>query len=225
MRIVSWNCNGKFREKYNFIKKYKADIYVIQECENPNKYLKTINTKSFFTNFLWVGENQNKGLGVFCKKNIIIKENIWNKYCLREFLSCRINNEFDLLAVWAKKPYIEEYYFYQSINYPNYKENTLIIGGFNSNAKWDKKHYVRTHKNISNQLKQINLHSVYHYFFDEKEGEETRPTFFLYRNFDKPYHIDYAFIKKQKIINFEIGNLEFIKHSDHLPIILDFDDN
>lgn len=35
MKIVSWNCNGKFREEFNFIKKLDADIYVIQECENP----------------------------------------------------------------------------------------------------------------------------------------------------------------------------------------------
>ena len=42
MRIVSWNCGGKFREKLPLIVDDKsdfyinADIYVIQECENPN---------------------------------------------------------------------------------------------------------------------------------------------------------------------------------------------
>lgn len=35
MKIVSWNANGKFREKYKAILELDADIYVIQECEYP----------------------------------------------------------------------------------------------------------------------------------------------------------------------------------------------
>ena len=35
MKIISWNCNGKFREKFSAILEEDADIYVIQECENP----------------------------------------------------------------------------------------------------------------------------------------------------------------------------------------------
>lgn len=34
MKIVSWNYNGKFSEKYKKILELNADIYVIQECEN-----------------------------------------------------------------------------------------------------------------------------------------------------------------------------------------------
>lgn len=38
MKIVSWNCNKIFREKYKDIAEENADIYVICECENPVKH-------------------------------------------------------------------------------------------------------------------------------------------------------------------------------------------
>ncbi len=35
MKIISWNAQGKFREKFPEIRKLSGDIYIIQECENP----------------------------------------------------------------------------------------------------------------------------------------------------------------------------------------------
>ena len=35
MKILSWNCNCRFRDKYHLLDKYNADILIIQECENP----------------------------------------------------------------------------------------------------------------------------------------------------------------------------------------------
>lgn len=61
MSIASWNCNGKFREKYRNIQKIKADIYVIQECENPKKYMES-DYNNFAKKLFWIGENENKGL-------------------------------------------------------------------------------------------------------------------------------------------------------------------
>lgn len=61
MKIVSWNCNGKFREKFNFIKKLDADIYVIQECENPI-FCSNNDYKNFASNYFWTCKNKNIGL-------------------------------------------------------------------------------------------------------------------------------------------------------------------
>lgn len=36
MRVVSWNANRKFREKFQMLDDYyQADLYIIQECEDP----------------------------------------------------------------------------------------------------------------------------------------------------------------------------------------------
>ena len=62
MKIVSWNCNGAFRKKYSILfEKIPADIYVIQECENPEK-ISNNKDKEFLTsfNYRWIGENKNK---------------------------------------------------------------------------------------------------------------------------------------------------------------------
>lgn len=221
MKIASWNCNGKFREKFKYILALNADIYVIQECENPldstcDEY------KSFAQNYVWTGDNKNKGLGVFAKSDVSLKEHDWPKYCLRNFLSININNSFDLVAVWACKPYVEEYYIYQSINISNYNEKTVIMGDFNSNAIWDKDHGSRSHSAIVQQLERIGICSAYHYLSGEKQGRETIPTFFLYRHPDKAYHIDHCFTASQNILSYSVSyNDDWLRYSDHVPIVIE----
>lgn len=219
MKIVSWNCCGKFREKYSSIKSLDADIYVIQECENPKNYPEKF--KDFYSNYIWYGEKESKGLAIFAKNNIKMENNNWPTYCLRHFISVRINGNFDLIGVWASPPYIEEYYIYQSINIDRYNNSTLLIGDFNSNAIWDKSHKQRNHSNVVAELKQKNIVSAYHYVNNEQEGHETQNTFFMYRNPNKAYHIDYCFINSERIIDFDIlPSNNWLKHSDHTPIVI-----
>lgn len=221
MRIVSWNCNGKFREKFCDILLLDADIYVIQECENPAEST-CAKYRDFAQNYLWTGENKSKGLGVFARKNINITENKWSKFCLRNFLSIKVNDTFDLLAVWACKPYIEEYYIYQSINISNYNESTIIIGDFNSNAIWDKNHYTRTHSAVVQQLNAIGMCSAYHYKNNVEQGSKTEPTFYLYRHSDKGYHIDHCFTAAKNIQDYRVlHSLDWLKKSDHVPILIE----
>ncbi|MDN5092016.1 hypothetical protein [Aliarcobacter butzleri] len=75
MKILTWNCNGAFRKKAYLLDDLELDIYIIQECENPNTYSKEKERK---TNYLWKGNNKNKGLGIFAKDNIKLKMLDWS---------------------------------------------------------------------------------------------------------------------------------------------------
>ncbi len=221
MKIISWNCNGKFREKFEQIILENADIYVIQECENPVE-CKNDKYREFAQNYIWTGKNNNKGLGIFASKNIKLNKNNWNTYCLRNFISANVDGKFDLIGVWACEPYIEEYYIYQNINFDKYNENTIIIGDFNSNKIWDKSNKERNHSNVVNILKEKNLSSAYHYCFKEQQGEEKQKTFYLYRHLDNGYHIDHCFIRKERIKQYKIlFNEKWLEYSDHIPIMLE----
>jgi endonuclease/exonuclease/phosphatase family metal-dependent hydrolase len=75
-------------------------------------------------------------------------------------------------------------------------------------------------------LKDENIKSVYHEFYNENFGKETTPTLFMYHKQDKPYHVDYCFASTDfRVTDMEIGNFDdWIKKSDHMPIITTFDD-
>lgn len=225
MRIISWNCNGAFRKKHKALLNLDSDIYVIEECENP-AISKDKDYEKFSKNYIWVGY-KSKGLGIFTKDTITLKNNNWECYGLEWFISCTVNNKLTILGVWGSGNHIEDIYVYLQIHKEKLKniDNILICGDFNSNSRWDKKHKRRTHSAVVKELESLNLYSCYHYINNDEQGKESEPTFYMYRNKNKPYHIDYCFYKKNKIKNLEIGKFEqWISLSDHMPMIIDIDD-
>nr|WP_122012990.1 endonuclease/exonuclease/phosphatase family protein [Maliibacterium massiliense] len=215
MRLVSWNCNGKLRDKCAALSALDADIYVIQKCEDPAAY--DAYAKAFSAAYLWIGETKHRGLGVFAKDANSIRENSWPSYTLRHFLSVRVNDAFDLLAVWTCKPYIEAYCIYQSIHFDRITEDTVIIGDLNSNPIWDRAHGMRSHTRVVGELARKGLYSAYHSVTGERPGAETTATFYLYRHLDKGYHTDYCFVAPRRLRAFKILENTWTQYADHLP--------
>lgn len=233
MRFVNWNCNGAFRNKFKEISLIEADICVIQECENPalsnhKEYI------SWAKNYLWIGDNKNKGIGVFAKEHILIEKIEWDStfegHSVKLFLPILINKSIQLLAVWTHKNnspnfgYIGQLWKYLKINKEHF-EDILIVGDFNSNSIWDQWDRWWNHTDVINELKKEQIESVYHYYHNEEQGNETIKTFFLYRNIEKGYHIDYFLIKSRwfkKIKEYKVGERDlWLKFSDHIPQTLD----
>ena len=102
---------------------------------------------------------------------------------------------------------------------------TVVIGDFNSNAIWDSWHPPDlNHSALVRLLADLGLVSSYHHYHREVHGAETRPTFYLRRDKQRPYHIDYCFVPESwapHIQSVQIGSDDdWQKHSDHRPLLV-----
>jgi exonuclease III len=224
-----------FRKKIKILDELNPDIAIIQECENE-EVLKRKKTNLSYDKFIWYGKNKNKGLGVMAFNGFDIELMDHNEG-FEYILPIRVHKdrtEFILLAVWTQlvNKNIYDSYVVQAtrafIFYNNLlkKENVLIIGDFNSNAIWDNgapKEY--NHSQMVVTLAKKNFVSVYHTKYKEDHGKEKIPTLYFTRNKNKPYHVDYFFIKESllgSVKKFSIGNYEkYINLSDHMPLLLE----
>lgn len=225
-----------FRKKADFILNYKPDILVVPECEHPDKLLFPIGTPRP-TDTLWFGKNQHKGLAIFSYGDFRFTVLDNHNQELRMIIPVSITGgsfDFNLFAIWANNPddrdgqYITQ--IWKAINYYDTLltcKQTLLIGDFNSNRIWDRKHRASNHSSVVKLLEDKGIKSAYHLHFKQLQGEEEHPTLYMYRHKNKPYHIDYCFVSAdmaEKLQSVEIGDYEFwTKHSDHVPVIVTFD--
>jgi endonuclease/exonuclease/phosphatase family metal-dependent hydrolase len=229
MRIICWNSNGAFRKKFHLWNAFYADILVIQECEDPAQ-TQDAHYKQWASNYLWIGNNKNKGLGVFAKTGIKLESLKLDPGRMQLFLPL-MANEITLLAVWTKEAnsptfkYIGQLYKWLQLHKNHLAtQKAIVIGDLNSNACWDVWDRWWNHSDVVKELECLGLHSLYHAQTGEAQGAETQPTFFLHRKHEKPYHIDYVFLSEMLKIgaHLSIGAAEhWLEHSDHLPLIVD----
>ena len=233
MKIIEWNCNMAFRKKNAEILKLNPDILIVPECENE-KRLQFGKLTPVPNDFLWFGDNENKGLGVFSYsdyKFTMINYSSKFKYVIP--IDVKGDNNFTLFAVWAmdnKDKWSERYIaqVWLGINHFSdlLNDSSLLIGDFNSNQIWDSFSRIANHTDVVNYLISKNIHSLYHRQYLDKQGKETQPTLYMYRKKDKPYHIDYCFASEELLYNgydFSIGKyIDWMTLSDHVPIIVDF---
>lgn len=222
MKIVSWNANGKFREKYKAILALDADIYVIQECENPAS-CRVQEYCNFIRNYHWVGGLSYKGLMVFSTRPEITLDRLdWGAEEKRYFIPVRVNGSFNLVAAWACEPYYAELQDWSEEVAGHLDESTIIIGDLNSNVIFDRKYPRRPGRGFGFVIKFLEskgLLPMWHYHHNQEQGKETTPTLFLQRHLDKPFHVDHCFASPDIVKSIKIHtNWQWMSLSDHLPL-------
>lgn len=237
MKIIHWNCQGAFRNKHSKILTHKPDVLIITECENPSR-LKFGELLPKPKDYFWYGDNPHKGVGFFfyneTKYNINKEFNCKFRYIIPLIVEHK-KRKFNLFGIWAmgdSKIRSERYVgqIWLAINHYNEQLNdpSILIGDFNSNQIWDTKKRVGNHTDVVNKLQEHEIHSLYHLQNSIEHGQELDPTFFLYRDIKKPYHLDYCFCSNvllKKGYNFKIGKVkDWLKLSDHLPIFINLND-
>jgi hypothetical protein len=136
---------------------------------------------------------------------------------------------FNMLVVWAQRsPTYVRAVFRALDYYGDFLRVTpsLIIGDFNSHARWDHLHPNASHTQLVNRLDQeFSMVSAFHAFV-APEGSSESPTYFHQWNEARPYHIDYCFIPKSwvtDICSVEVGNYsDWVADSDHRPLMIEF---
>lgn len=224
-----------FRKKANSILLHKPDILIVQECESLEKIDFTTFSEQPSDKF-WYGNNPHKGVGIFCFSDYKLELKGYHNAEIRTFLPFVVTNgkvTFDLYAVWAFNASQPEFKYigqvWKAINhYQEYLRDTksIIVGDFNSNSIWDGKKRKYNHSSVVKDLELLGIRSLYHLHYGEAQGFEKRPTLFLQRKQQKPYHIDYCFASSQfceNLYSVQIGKFEeWISLSDHMPMIIDF---
>lgn len=223
MKIVSWNANGAFRRKYKELLDLDADIYVVQESENPDNISDDPLFKRTVQNGFWVGGYNHKGLLVFSvNPDVVLERMDWQDGGRRFFIPIRVNNAFTLVGAWACDPYCEELCDWLQAVEGKIDNDTVIIGDLNSNVNLDPRHLKASGKSYGNALDILagkGLHDMWHHHRNEKQGEESVPTFYLYRHLDKPFHIDHCLASPNLVRDIKIhSRWKWLSMSDHLPI-------
>lgn len=228
MKIITWNCNGAFRKKYSLLEAFDADLLIIQECEDPAQ--STAEYKNWAGEYLWIGDNKNKGLGVFSRKGQKLEKLNWDSGRLQLFLPFKFNDKATILAIWTKQAgskhfgYIGQLWKYLQLHKEKLtQENTILCGDWNSNAIWHDHEAWWNHLDVVRELEEIDIYSLYHGLHNKKQGQEIHPTLYMYRKRERPFHIDYIFTHKNFVdhkASLDVGAADvWLAHSDHMPIM------
>jgi len=231
MRIIVWNCAMSLHTKWDNLIGLRPDIAVIAECAEPRILWAKLKCEQK-CDVQWIGDNPNKGLGVFVFQDYSLERDDSYNSRFKQFLPVNVSGLTNcfLLAVWAfngRRKDEPRSYSAETLSAIDYYQHFLsswqsvIAGDFNNSVVWDHQSKISNFSAIASRLKQLGLTSAYHDFMRVPFGSEPDKTLF-FRKSSLEYHIDYCFIPQgwtaQDVV---VGKREqWIALSDHAPLFV-----
>jgi exodeoxyribonuclease-3 len=242
VRLVAWNCRSGFPRKLEALLALGPDVAIIPECCS----LDILNSKApglAPTSALWVGDNPNKGRGVFAfGSHRLVRDEAYDpaiQYALPVRVEGPGQSTFHVVALWAHHglsgrtmstlgPTLQALAAYEEFLCAR---PSIVAGDFNNHVRWDKTGKAWNHANTVATFERMGFVSAYHVFEGLQQGAERHPTFYWRtRTVDGPtYHIDYVFLSQASVGHLQslaVGSRDdwiATGLSDHAPLIVDLD--
>lgn len=226
-----------FRKKAARVLNLNPDLLIIPECECEQR-LESHPSMPPPRSIIWKGHNQAKGIGILSYSDFDITSREARNPAFRYVVPIEVSGSkrFNLLAIWAmndtedrKRRYIGQVWLALQKYAELLDDSVLIVGDFNWNRMWDDS-APNLYGNFTETvefLQSKGIVSLYHAFYQEALGKESRPTLYMNRKADRPYHVDYCFASAdlaQALRSVEVGRFaDWNTMSDHMPLTLTFD--
>lgn len=235
MRIVSWNCQGAYRKKLGLLDRWRPNLSVLAEVSRSDLAEPGLIADSIEQ--VWRECPGGKSLGVISHGLTRVKTlegfESWPEGILPVVVEAPMH--VTVVAIWTQMTKGEEHLRYVRSLHVMLDQHSdllrsrpvILIGDFNSNTQWDAEHKRQSHSALVTRLSDLGIVSLYHERNGQPHGQETTPTFFLYRRRSQPFHIDFCFLTRgllDRVRSFEIGAPEdWLPHSDHMPLFVELD--
>jgi endonuclease/exonuclease/phosphatase family metal-dependent hydrolase len=224
MKIITWNCCGKFRQKAQYVASLKPDILAVQEVEALGAAPKFSGDYQPTFSHRAVLRPLRKSIGMFSYTDTSLEA-----LCVMSGVRCyrarHHEHQFQVMAVWTSvsaKGTQDYYQLHEALDHHDgwiRQMPTIILGDFNQSVGY------KGWPTLKTLLDGLGLASAYHRHFNKDFGLEEKPTHYHKHRQDKGFHLDYCFLPEEwipMIERVEVGPYsEWGQISDHVPLIVD----
>ena len=113
MRIVVWNCAMSLHTKWERLLGLRPDIAIIAECAEPSILWSKLKCKPA-CDVQWVGDNPNKGLGIFAFPGFSLERDDRYNSRFKQFLPVNVSGQTNC-SLWQYGPLTAEQKMHQGL--------------------------------------------------------------------------------------------------------------